>query len=79
MNSIVDNPPLREEWSDNWIKWFSLVGQQVQTIDNSGATANRPTKGLFIGRQYFDTDLGYPVYLKSVRPNVWVNSAGTTV
>ncbi len=43
-----------------------------------GATAQRPTD-VWIGRRYFDTTLGYPIYVKTVTPLVWVNGAGATV
>jgi hypothetical protein len=43
----------------------------------SGVTANRPDKVLWIGRRYFDTTLGKPVYLKSINPSVWVDGVGT--
>lgn len=56
-----------------WREWFSRVA--LLANGDSGPTADRPTKGLYIGKSYFDTTLGYPVYLASVKPSVWV--AGT--
>jgi hypothetical protein len=35
--------------------------------------------GRYIGMDYFDTDLGLKITLKSVTPDVWVNGAGTPV
>ena len=56
-----------------------LVGKVLQSATESGTTANRPTVELWIGRRYFDTTLGHPVYLKSVRPSVWVDGTGSAV
>ncbi len=62
-------------WQAVFSRWHSIVvtGQQ------SGATAKRPTDQLWIGRQYYDTTLNKPVYVSSVRPVVWMDSAGTVV
>jgi hypothetical protein len=62
---------VNDEWSDTFLRWHNLV----ITVQDSGTTEQRPTTGLFLGRQYFDTDLGLPVFLKSVRPNVWVTGS----
>jgi hypothetical protein len=44
----------------------------------SGTTAQRPTRNLTVGLQYFDTDLGKPIWCKDVA-GVWIDSAGTNV
>ena len=62
-----------------WAQWTSLVNQTVTAQRMSGSTANRPTKGLWIGRVYFDTDLGHPVWVQSVNPAVWVDATGGAV
>ena len=62
-----------------WSAWFQRLWALVSTLDSSGTTANRPTKNLFVGRFYFDTTLGYAVWLKSVNPIVWVDSGGFSV
>lgn len=62
-----------------WQEFFSSVFNAIGSLQQSGITANRPTKNLWIGRPYFDTTLGYPVYLKSANPSVWVDSQGNTV
>lgn len=56
-----------------WREWFARVG--MLSNGDSGTTANRPTKGLYLGKSYFDTDLGYPVYLQSVNPSVWASGS----
>lgn len=65
--------------STKWNMWMSSLWNISNSIDGSGITADRPTKGLFAGRPYFDTTLGKPIWLKSVRPTVWVDGAGVTV
>ena len=62
-----------------WAQWISWVHQTVSAMRQSGPTAERPTKVLWIGRQYFDTTLGIPVWVDSVRPTVWVNASGAPV
>jgi len=60
--------------------WLNSVYTWCQGMGQSGATTSRPTQGLFIGRQYFDTTLGYMVSVKSISPSVvWVNGSGTPV
>jgi hypothetical protein len=60
--------------------WFTSLYTYAQGLGQNGATTARPTAGLFIGRQYFDTTLGYMVAVKTVSPSVvWVNGAGAPV
>jgi len=46
------------------------------TTPQFGATADRPTRGLQIGQQYYDTTLGIPIWYNGT---VWKNASGTTV
>lgn len=62
-------------WQSVFSRWHSII----VTGQESGTTAQRPIKQVWVGRQYFDTNLGVPVYIKSVKPLVWVNSAGVVV
>lgn len=62
--------------TQSWLNWFNLAHASVISTRQSGTTANRPTDGLWIGRQYFDETLGVPIFVKSVNPTVWVSSAG---
>lgn len=62
-----------------WAQWTTRVHQVATSAQQSGATADRPTAGLWIGRQYFDTTLGKPVWVQSVRPAVWVDATGSPV
>ncbi|MHB1098442.1 MAG: hypothetical protein ACYCZR_02690 [Burkholderiales bacterium] len=79
-----EKPPLTQEFTTPtggvpraWAVWFTNIW--VRLNETHGTTANRPTKGLFIGMQYYDTTLNKPVWLNSVRPSVWKDAAGTTV
>lgn len=60
-----------------WSQWFARVHRIVSAVQSSGTTANRPTTVLWIGRTYFDTTLGKPVWVKAVQPTVWVDGVGT--
>lgn len=66
-----------------WLTVFSRWHSIILSVQESGPTANRPKKGLFIGRGYFDTTLGYMVHVKFASSNpaatVWVNGAGVAV
>lgn len=59
--------------NDHWQEFFTFVFKAIQAIQASGTTAQRPTKGLYIGRVYFDTTLGFPIWYNGSN---WVNSAG---
>jgi hypothetical protein len=66
-----------------WKAWISQLFAVVSTVNNSGTTALRPVGSaqipLSLGQAYFDTTLGIPVWIKSLNPTVWVNSAGAPV
>lgn len=81
-------PPVRESLNADqiprsWVTWFTEVGNMSATVAQSGATANRPTSDNFVGRTYFDTDLGYPVWISTIdsttKAVTWVNASGATV
>ena len=59
--------------------WLSTVQAAVKPLGANGLTAARPTTGLYVGQQFFDATLGYPVFVKSLNPTVWVNGAGGVV
>lgn len=56
--------------------WLSDVTRIVNGLTSSGVTGDRPTTRLFVGRTYFDTTLGIPIWYDGTN---WINSAGTTV
>jgi hypothetical protein len=59
-----------------WNIWFSWVDTFVGNGRTYGTTAQRPVKNVYIGQFYYDTTLGYPVYVDSVGPIVWHDGAG---
>lgn len=59
-----------------WQEFFGTAANLLDAITNSGITANRPVKGLFVGRPYFDTTLGIPIWYKGT---AWVNASGGVV
>ena len=77
--SPFDYPSNSQMVTSPWNQVFSRWQAIIATGQQSGTTANRPATGLWIGRQFFDTTLGKPVYVLSVKPAVWVDGAGTVV
>ena len=63
--------------SPAWITWLTNLWVQIET--DSGITADRPTKNLFVGKTWYDTTLNKPIWLRSVRPTVWRDAAGVVV
>lgn len=62
-----------------WAGWFSQAQQILQDLSSSGTTALRPTTVLYVGKAYFDTTLGIPIWMKTPATNTWVNAAGAVV
>jgi hypothetical protein len=60
-----------------WWNFFVKVADVLTALTQSGTTAERPTSFLWVGRFYFDTTLGKPIYWKS--SGVWVDATGATV
>jgi len=56
-----------------WRKWIAQVASVADAAQQNGTTAQRPTSGLWIGRPYFDTTLGYEVFYDG---STWVGGAG---
>jgi hypothetical protein len=74
--ALAQPPTTDGNVSQAWAYWFNSLWQYSVTIGQSGTTAQRPVKGLFIGRSYFDTDLGRPIWYQGVH---WVDAAGAVV
>jgi hypothetical protein len=62
-----------------WLEFFSDAYFAIAGLQQSGTTANRPTKRLYIGMPYYDTTLGYSINIHSLNPTVWHNGAGAVV
>jgi len=65
--------------SEGWRSWFNAVYNVTNALTMSGPTAQRPVKLLWVGRTYFDTTLGLPIWLESITPTVWIDATGTPV
>lgn len=60
--------------------WFGSIQQWLGPQGQTGTTAKRPTTNLWIGLCYYDTTLGYPVFVHQISPSiVWHNAAGAAV
>lgn len=77
----MQKPPIQgyQTMSHEWVQWFNRLWDVVNSIGLHGTTAQRPTTGLYINMQYLDETLGIPIWLQSVNPAVWINSAGASV
>lgn len=79
---LPSNDPVTDESRmafRTWGQWLSRVHTIATSLQQSGATADRPTSVLWLGRRYFDTTLGIPVWVQSVKPTVWVDATGSPV
>lgn len=45
-----------------WQQWFDRIQTVLNFVTSSGSTANRPTQGLYVGANYFDTTLNVMVF-----------------
>lgn len=59
--------------TEGWRNWFNSVFTVCASLTQSGTTAQRPTRILWVGRRYFDTTLSKPVWY--VGPG-WVDATG---
>lgn len=79
MTDIINQPPNTAIDDGNvintaWRSFFNSVFVILTALTQSGVTANRPVKLLWVGRVYFDTTLGLPIWYKG--PG-WVKADGT--
>ena len=63
-------------WTEPWRNWFSQVRLVCFAQQESGTTANRPTKNLYIGRRFFDTTLNRPIWYTGTN---WIRADGVVV
>jgi hypothetical protein len=64
---------------DNALRlYFNQIDNFSQAVigNVSGPTAGRPKVGLYIGKPFFDTTLGIPIWWSGTK---WVNASGTGV
>jgi hypothetical protein len=73
---VDENRNLEFAWLQLFSRWQRIIASSVE----AGSTLSRPTKGLWIGRQYYDATLNKPIWVKEVRPAiVWVDATGAAV
>lgn len=82
MSDIPDNFPVVGEdkrATFPWLQWMQRVQNVVNAVSGSGATADRPTRLLWVGRPFYDTTLGKPIWVATVNPVAWVDATGAAV
>ncbi len=85
--ALVTPPPLTSALVDSsgvmtpaWAQWITQVYGIAFAAQQAGLTAERPTKGLYPGRFYFDKSLGAqgkPVWIRKDGTANWVLADGT--
>lgn len=55
-----------------------IAGFASGLLPGSGPTANRPVPQA-VGQGFFDTTLGFMVWVKQIFPVIWVDAAGVQV
>jgi hypothetical protein len=81
----MNPPPLRStlvkttlQATESFAEWLMSAYRSADSVTQSGTTANRPTVSLWIGRRYYDTTLGLPIWVHQISPAiVWHKADGT--
>jgi hypothetical protein len=60
----------------SWRNWFGAVFLICNAMVQSGTTAQRPVKLLWVGRFFMDVTIGKPIWIASLTPTVWVTADG---
>ena len=81
---MIEDAPYRDipkgtVMPQSWMQWIGKIRLYAGSLSESGTTAGRPTANLWVGRMYFDTTLGQPIWLKTVSPADWVDATGASV
>lgn len=78
---MIDPPPNRGkvvnatgEPNNLFASFFTQVFTLCKDISTSGTSANRPQKNMYIGKTYFDTTIGKPIWWDG---SIWVLADGT--
>lgn len=66
-------------WTPAWAQWLTRTHGAVITLQQDGPTSQRPDRLLWVGRFYYDSDLGKPIWLHAINPVVWHDASGTPV
>jgi hypothetical protein len=67
---------LQQTISPEWAEFFSDIYFAIVGMQQSGTTANRPTKRLYVGMPYFDTTLNRPIWYTGTN---WIRADGVVV
>jgi hypothetical protein len=63
-----------------WLQVLRIWGVTIEAVRSSGPTASRPTSGVWVGFQFYDTDLMQPIWVYQVTPAIaWADANGLTV
>jgi hypothetical protein len=80
--SLINQPPdgplvnMDRTVTPGWRPFLSAVFQLLAAMTQSGTTVQRPTTFLWVGRNYFDTTLGIPIWYEGP---AWVDATGAPV
>lgn len=80
--ALINQPPIGSVQDSNglvqggWSNFFSATYALLAAMTQSGTTAQRPTSFLWVGRPYFDTTLGIPIWRTAA---AWVDATGAVV
>ena len=75
MANIINNPPIIGVLPA-LATWFTQVYIICFAMQESGTTAQRPTKSLWIGRMYLDTTINRPIWYTGTN---WIRADGVVV
>jgi hypothetical protein len=75
-----DGDTIRLDMRPEWASFLSSLQQVSYYQTRSGTTAQRPTSTSYrwVGMPYYDTTLGYPVWLAIASSNAWVDATGSS-
>lgn len=79
MGSLLNQPPENSvdtkggAVNQGWAQFFSSLRDIVNALTTNGTTLKRPVTFLWVGRPYFDTTLGYPIWYDGTG---WVDATG---
>ena len=81
--TLIPDAPLLDEQGNvttPWLQVLKLWGVTITAQRQAGPTSQRPTSGLWVSRQYYDTTIGKPIWVYQVEPAVvWADANGLTV
>ena len=83
---MIGTPPIQESIpvendmvsflrAKGWPTWFTQAFNILFAVQQSGVTADRPTRNLWAGRTYFDVTLGKPIWWDAVAEE-WIDATG---